>query len=201
VGRGSLFGPVVAAAVILDRERPVRGLEDSKVLSSERREVLSRRIKERAIAISVAAVDSGRIDWMNIYQASRLAMLRAVEGLRPAADCLLSDAMEVDIELPQNAIIDGDARSRSIAAASIIAKVERDHWMSIWDEVFPHYGLAANKGYSTPTHLAALRRFGPTPLHRLSFEPVARATRFAARFPQAQLPLLFPDTPSGAVLD
>jgi ribonuclease HII len=189
VGRGSLFGPVVAAAVILDPERPIRGLQDSKQLDAPSREVLSERIRERAVAFSVAAVDSGRIDFINIYQASRLAMRDAINSLRPGPDYVLIDALRLDVSLPQLPIIGGDARSRSIAAASIVAKVERDRWMRIWDEVYPAYRLASNKGYSAPEHLAALVEHGPTPLHRLSFEPVARATRFAAGFPDAQLSL------------
>jgi len=195
VGRGSLFGPVVAAAVILDPQRPIRGLQDSKLLDAASREVLSTRIRERALAVSVAAVDSGRIDFINIYQASRQAMRDAVNGLSPAADYVLIDALRLDVELPQLPIIDGDARSRSIAAASIVAKVERDRWMQVWDEVYPEYRLGSNKGYSAPEHLAALAKHGPTPLHRLSFEPVARATRFAAEFPDGQL-CLFEDLPA-----
>lgn len=199
VGRGSLFGPVVAAAVILDPERPIRGLQDSKLLDAPSREILSARIRERAVAISVAAVDSGRIDLINIYQASRLAMRDAVNGLCPAADYVLIDALRLDVDLPQLPIIGGDGRSRSIAAASIVAKVERDRWMQLWDQVYPEYGLASNKGYSAPDHLAALAKHGPTPVHRLSFEPVARATRFAARFPDGQLSL-FEDLPADGSL-
>ena len=172
VGRGSLFGCVVAAAVILDPAYRLRGLRDSKLLPAERREVLAERIREHAVAWSVAAVDAGRIDQINIYQASRVAMREAVLQLAPAADHLLVDALKLDCELPQNAIIHGDALSASIAAASILAKVERDRMMCEWDAVFPAYGLASHKGYSTPKHLAALREFGPTPLHRQSFAPV-----------------------------
>jgi ribonuclease HII len=172
VGRGSLFGPVVAAAVILDRAYRVRGLRDSKLLLPERRELLAPRIREHAVAWAVAAVDAARIDQINIYQASRLAMREAVMLLRPAADHLLIDAVRVDCDLPQRAIIHGDALSASIAAASILAKVERDRMMREWDSVFPEYGLASHKGYSTPQHLAALQQFGPTPLHRQSFAPV-----------------------------
>ena len=175
VGRGSLFGPVVAAAVILDPAQRIRGLRDSKLLPAERREELATRIRERAIAWAIAAVDSARIDQINIYHASRLAMLRAVEQLAPAAGYLLVDAMKIDCELPQRAIIHGDALSASIAAASIIAKVERDRMVATWDPVFPIYGLASNKGYSTPRHLAALREHGPSPLHRQSFAPVWNA--------------------------
>ena len=175
VGRGSLFGPVVAAAVILDPAQRIRGLRDSKLLPAERREELAVRIRERAIGWAIAAVDSARIDQINIYHASRLAMLRAVEQLAPAAGYLLVDAMKIDCELPQRAIIHGDALSASIAAASIIAKVERDRMVALWDPVFPIYGLASNKGYSTPRHLCALREHGPSPLHRLSFAPVWNA--------------------------
>jgi len=172
VGRGSLFGCVVAAAVILDPGYRVRGLRDSKLLLPERREVLAERIREHAVAWAVAAVDAARIDQINIYHASRAAMREAVMRLAPAADHLLVDAMRLDCEQAQVAIIHGDALSASIAAASILAKVERDRMMCEWDAVFPAYGLASHKGYSTPKHLAALREFGPTPLHRQSFAPV-----------------------------
>ena len=175
VGRGSLFGPVVAASVILDPAYRIRGLRDSKLLPSERREVLAARIRERAIAWAVAAVAAARIDQINIYQASRVVMREAVLRLPTAADHLLVDAVRLDCDLPQQPIIHGDALSASIAAASILAKVERDRMMCEWDPVFPEYGLASNKGYSTPHHLAALRRYGPTPLHRQSFAPVWNA--------------------------
>ena len=172
VGRGSLFGPVVAAAVILERGYRVRGLRDSKLLLPERREVLAPRIREHAVAWAVAAVDAARIDQINIYQASRVAMREAVMRLAPAADYLLVDAVRLDCEQMQQAIIHGDALSASIAAASILAKVERDRMMCEWDAVFPEYGLASHKGYSTPQHLAALEKYGPTPLHRQSFARV-----------------------------
>jgi len=175
VGRGSLFGPVVAAAVILDPTYRIRGLRDSKLLLAGRREELAMRIREHAIAWSVAAIDSARIDQINIYHASRLAMLHAVQQLAPAANYLLIDALKIDCELPQQPIIHGDALSASIAAASIIAKVERDRMISAWDPVFPVYGLASNKGYCTARHLAALREHGPSPLHRQSFAPVWNA--------------------------
>jgi len=172
VGRGSLFGCVVAAAVILDPAYRVRGLRDSKLLEPERRAVLAVRIREHAIAWAVAAVDAARIDQINIYQASRVAMREAVMRLAITPDHLLIDAVKIDCDVPQDAIIHGDALSASIAAASILAKVERDRMMCEWDTVFPAYGLASHKGYSTPKHLAALREFGPTPLHRQSFAPV-----------------------------
>lgn len=172
VGRGSLFGPVVAAAVILRRDYRIRGLRDSKLLLPERREVLAERIREYAVAWTVAAVDAARIDQINIYQASRVAMREAVLQLQPQPDHLLIDAVRLDCSHPQQAIIHGDALSASIAAASILAKVERDRMMREWDTVFPLYGLASNKGYSTPHHLSALRQHGPSPLHRQSFAPV-----------------------------
>lgn len=175
VGRGSLFGPVVAAAVILDPLYRIRGLRDSKLLPAERREVLAARIREHAVGWSVAAVDAARIDEINIYHASREAMQNAVASLQPAAEHLLVDAMKLHCDLPQHAIIHGDALSASIAAASIIAKVERDRMMAEWDPIFPLYGLRSNKGYSTPKHLAALREHGPCPLHRQSFAPVWNA--------------------------
>jgi ribonuclease HII len=178
VGRGCLFGPVVAGAVILSPDRPIRGLNDSKLLEPERREVLAERIRERAVAWAVAAVDSAAIDAMNIYQASRLAMRRAVELLRPAPDFLLIDAVPLDVALPQRSLIKGDARCHAIAAASIVAKVYRDALMCEWDVIFPGYGFASHKGYSTPEHWKALRELGPTPLHRLSFEPVRACSKF-----------------------
>src|SRR5450755_3762604 len=178
VGRGCLFGPVVAAAVILSPDRPVRGLNDSKLLEPERREVLAERIRERAVAWAVAAVDAATIDAINIYQASRLAMRKAVSQLSPSPDFLLVDAVPIDLPLPQRALIKGDARCHAIAAASIIAKVYRDACMCAWDAVFPAYGLASHKGYSTPEHCKAIERYGVTPLHRLSFEPVRARSLF-----------------------
>ncbi|HLI82713.1 MAG TPA: ribonuclease HII [Bryobacteraceae bacterium] len=188
VGRGSLFGPVFAAAVILSPERPVRGLNDSKLLEPERREVLAARIRERALAWAVAAVDAATIDHVNIYQATRMAMRSAVLQLAPPPDFVLIDAVPLDLAVPQRPIIKGDARCHAIAAASILAKVERDACMRVWDRVFPGYGLASHKGYSTPEHLEAVRDFGPTPLHRLSFEPVRAHSRFPVRYdPQMEL--------------
>ena len=178
VGRGALFGPVFAGAVILSPDRPVRGLNDSKLLEPERREILAGRIRERAVAWAVAAVDAATIDWINIYQASRMAMRLAVARLNPAPDFLLIDAVPLEVLVPQRPLIKGDARCHAIAAASIVAKVHRDECMRVWDRVFPEYGLASHKGYSTPEHLRALERLGPTPLHRLSFEPVRAHSRF-----------------------
>lgn len=194
VGRGSLFGPVVAAAVILDPSYRIRGLRDSKLIPAERREELALRIREHCIAWAIAAVDSARIDQINIYQASRLAMLHAVQKLAPAASCLLVDAVKLDCELPQQPIIHGDALSASIAAASILAKVERDRMISAWDPVFPMYGLASNKGYCTPHHLVALREHGPSPLHRQSFSPV-----WNAPIPQEVLGFMLDETAAEVV--
>ena len=171
-GRGALFGPVFAAAVILDPGKPIRGLDDSKQLAPERREVLADRIRQRARSWAVAAADAFEIDHWNILQASRLAMRRAVERLPGPCDFLLVDAVRVDLPLPQKALIHGDALCFSIAAASILAKTARDAALQAWDAVFPDYGLKDNKGYGTPEHIAALERLGPTSLHRFSFEPV-----------------------------
>jgi ribonuclease HII len=176
VGRGCLFGPVFAAAVILDPLRPIRGLNDSKILEAEEREELAQEIKRRCICWSTGGADVFEIDQINILQASRLAMRRAVEGLSLAPDYLLIDAVTVDLPIEQLPLIDGDARCRAIAAASIVAKVHRDACLTKWHEVFPQYNLASNKGYSTPDHRRALLEYGPTLLHRFSFEPVRAST-------------------------
>ena len=178
VGRGSLFGSVFAAAVILDPERPIKGLRDSKELPAEDRERLAARIRERAVAWAVAAADSAEIDRINIYQATRVAMTRAVLKLRPAPSYLLVDAMTLGLPVPQQSLIKGDARCQAIAAASIIAKVERDACMARWDALYPEYGLKSNKGYSAPVHMRALTEFGPSPHHRFSYDPVVRASLF-----------------------
>ena len=172
VGRGCLFGPVFAAAVILDPLRPIRGLHDSKILEAADRENLAAQIKARCIAWALGGADVYEIDQINIYQASRLAMKRAVEALSVSPDYLLIDAVKIDLPVEQLPLIDGDARCRAIAAASIIAKVHRDACLAQWHEVFPQYNLASNKGYSTPDHKRALRKHGPTLLHRYSFWPV-----------------------------
>lgn len=177
-GRGALFGPVFAAAVVLDPERPIRGLDDSKCLEPERREVLAGRIRERARAWAIGAADAFEIDRVNILEASRLAMQRAVERLAGRSDHLLIDALRIPVPLPQTPLIHGDAISFSIAAASILAKVERDRALCQWAKVFPDYALSQNKGYGTAEHLAALDRLGPTMLHRFSFEPVRNRAPF-----------------------
>ena len=191
-GRGSLFGPVVAGAVILNPRRRIVGLDDSKKLTPERRRELAPRIREHALAWAVAEIDASRIDAWNIYQASRQAMSAAVSQLRPLPDYLLLDAIELDLPIEQKALIHGDARSVSIAAASILAKVERDRLMEEFHEIYPQYGLAQNKGYGTPDHLDALRRHGPTPLHRFSYAPVREARCWASGATQEPLPLQLP---------
>jgi ribonuclease HII len=179
VGRGSLFGAVVAAAVILSPDSPIRGLNDSKQIEPDRREVLAARIRERAAAWSVAAVDAATIDRINIYEASRLAMKTAVQQLAPAADFVLIDAVPLDLPLPQQPLVQGDERCHAIAAASIVAKVYRDQMMREWDKFYPEYGLRNHKGYQSPEHMAAIRTHGPTPMHRFSFEPVRRHALFS----------------------
>jgi ribonuclease HII len=172
VGRGCIFGAVVAAAVVLDPSKPIAGLNDSKQIEPERREALSGMIRQRCLAWSLASVDADVIDRINIYEASRLAMKLALQQLSCRVDYVLVDAMRLAIDLPQLPLIQGDERSHSIAAASIVAKVHRDSTMREWDRVYPQYGLARHKGYQTPEHLTALRDHGPSPLHRFSFEPL-----------------------------
>lgn len=188
-GRGSLFGPVFAAAVILNPKRRIVGLDDSKKLSPDRRAELAPRIREHALAWAVAEVDAQRIDAWNIYQASRQAMAAALQQLAIQPDYLLLDAIQLDVLIEQKSLIKGDARSVSIAAASILAKTHRDARMEEWDAVFPQYGLARHKGYATPDHLEALRRHGPSPYHRYSFAPVRDANCWAAGATQTPLPL------------
>jgi ribonuclease HII len=175
VGRGALFGPVVAAAVILPERMGAlarAGLKDSKQLPREHREKLDRRIRKCALAIAVAEVDAATIDRVNIYQATRIAMLAAVQSLPIAPDHLLIDAMRLDHPCAQTRLFYGDALSLSIAAASIIAKVYRDRLMRELDTAHPGYGLASHKGYGTPEHRRCLRELGPCDLHRRTFAPV-----------------------------
>src|ERR1700689_180814 len=188
-GRGSLFGPVVAGAVVLNPRRRIVGLDDSKKLTPDRRTELAQRIREHALAWAVAEIDASRIDAWNIYQASRQAMVAALSQLDPLPDYLLLDALELDLPIEQKALIHGDARSVSIAAASILAKVERDRLMEEFHEIYPQYGLAQNKGYGTPDHLEALQRHGPSPLHRFSYAPVRQSACWAVGAVQVTLPL------------
>jgi ribonuclease HII len=176
VGRGALFGPVVAAAVILPPDSRIRGLRDSKQLLPADRERLAIIVRKKAIAIAIEEVCVEVIDRVNIYQATRIAMTAAVTRLFPAADHLLIDAMRLDFSCAQTSIIYGDSLSISIAAASVVAKVYRDRRMCELDREYPGYGLASHKGYGTPQHLDALQRLGPCPLHRRTFRPVMQTS-------------------------
>ncbi|MCR2804992.1 ribonuclease HII [Paenibacillus soyae] len=170
VGRGCLFGDVVAGAVILPPGIVIEGINDSKKLSEKKREQLYDVISREAVAWSVANVDAATVDQINIKQASRLAMKLAVEGLAVPADYLLVDAEKVDLALPQQAIIKGDATSQSIAAASIMAKVTRDRLcLGEWEVRYPEYGIAIHKGYATKLHRERLLEYGASPLHRRTF--------------------------------
>jgi ribonuclease HII len=173
-GRGPLAGPVVVAAVILNKRRRINGLDDSKKLTAAKREKLYARIVERAVAYSVVVIDREEIDRINIFQATMVGMTRALLGLMPAATEALIDGNQLpkNLPCPARAIIGGDALEPSISAASILAKVSRDRLMVAMDAQFPGYGFADHKGYSTPSHLAALQRLGPCAEHRRSFEPV-----------------------------
>lgn len=174
VGRGPLAGPVVSAAVILPKDCVILGLNDSKQVSEKNREALVIEIKEKAVAIGIGMVEPKEIDQINIYQASKKAMIEAVRSLAVEPDYLLIDAMHLPIEKPQEKIIKGDARSVSIAAASIIAKVYRDELMATYDQTYPGYGFSKNAGYGTKEHLQGLEKQGITPIHRLSFSPVSK---------------------------
>ena len=180
-GRGPLAGPVVAAAVILDDERPIDGLRDSKLLTEARRVELAKAVRRRARAFAVGLAEPAEIDGVNILQASLLAMERAVLRLGLKPDLLRVDGRQVPrfdgVEQPFLAepVVRGDQLVPAISAASILAKVCRDRLMRRWHRRYPHYGFDSNKGYPTPRHLAALSRFGPCPIHRQSFAPVRRA--------------------------
>ncbi|MBQ6354422.1 MAG: ribonuclease HII [Lachnospiraceae bacterium] len=170
VGRGPLAGPVVAAAVILPSDYEITGLNDSKKLSEKRREAMDEIIRREAVSFGIGLISQDRIDEINILQATYEAMRLALEQLSPAPDMILADAVTIPgIETRQLPIIKGDAKSASIAAASIIAKVYRDHLMIEYDSLYPEDGFARNKGYGTKEHINALKEFGPTPLHRKSF--------------------------------
>ena len=175
VGRGPMFGPVVAAAVILAPKCRIEGLDDSKKLSEKRRNELDIEIREQAVAWAIAAVDVETIDRINIRKASLLAMRTAVSQLALMPDYLLIDGCDtIDWPCPQQAVIHGDATSFSIAAASILAKVYRDRLLVELDAQYPGYGLASHKGYCSAEHREALVRLGPTPLHRKNWSPVAQ---------------------------
>lgn len=178
-GRGALLGPLHAAAVMLDPARPIRGLDDSKKLTPAERETLAAVIRSRALAFAVVSVSAAEVDTLNVYQASRRAMLAALSALAPPPDFVLTDAMRltgwgdrVEFSVPYRALVHGDARSVSIAAASILAKTERDAQLVELGRRYPQYHLARNKGYGTPDHLESLARHGPCPEHRRTFQPV-----------------------------
>ena len=177
-GRGSWAGPVVVGAVILPLEHSdliaaLDGVNDSKKLSAKKRESLLPLIRANALAVATGRAEPAEIDDIGIAPATRLAMMRALQSLSPAADCLLLDAFPLpESQLPQKAIIHGDALCLSIAAASIVAKVTRDTWMATLDAKFPGYGFARHKGYGTAAHRQALERLGPTPWHRMSWAPM-----------------------------
>jgi ribonuclease HII len=175
VGRGPMFGPVVAAAVILAPKCRLEGLNDSKKLSEKKRNQLDVEIRANAVAWAIAAIDVEIIDRINIRNASLLAMKRAVEQLALTPDYLLIDGVDtIDFACPQQSIIQGDGTSFSIAAASVLAKVYRDRLIVELDSKYPGYGLASHKGYCSAEHMAALARLGPTPLHRKNWSPVAQ---------------------------
>ena len=174
-GRGPLAGPVVAAAVILDDQRPIAGLADSKKLSPARREALFDEIRAHALCFSIAEASVEEIDRLNILQATLLAMRRAVQGLRLKPVMVLVDGNRLPVlDVPAEAIVKGDARVQAISAASILAKVHRDRWCAQLHERYPQYGFAGHKGYGTAAHMAALRTHGACPEHRRTFAPVAQ---------------------------
>jgi ribonuclease HII len=172
-GRGPLAGPVVAAAVVLDEQRPIAGLNDSKKLSAKKREQLFDEIRAKALCFCIAEASVQEIDSLNILQATLLAMQRAVQGLRLKPSKVLVDGNRLPVlDVRAEAIVQGDAKVPAISAASILAKVHRDRMCEGWHERYPDYGFAQHKGYGTAEHLQALQRLGPTPWHRLSFAPV-----------------------------
>ena len=172
VGRGPLAGPVVAAAVILPKACKIPGLNDSKKIPKSKHKEIYEAVLQNAIAIGIGVKDNHVIDQVNIYEATKLAMMEAIGQLEPQPQHLLIDAMKLDLPIPQTSIIKGDANSLSIAAASIVAKVTRDQMMEEFDREYPGYDFAQNAGYGTAKHLAGLDKLGVTPIHRRSFEPV-----------------------------
>lgn len=172
VGRGPLAGPVVAAAVILPKACKIPGLNDSKKIPKSKHKEIYEAVLQNAIAIGIGIKDNQVIDQVNIYEATKLAMMEAIGQLEPQPQHLLIDAMRLDLPIPQTSIIKGDANSLSIAAASIVAKVTRDQMMEEFDKEYPGYDFAQNAGYGTAKHLAGLDKLGVTPIHRRSFEPI-----------------------------
>lgn len=172
VGRGPLAGPVVAAAVILPKGCKISGLNDSKKIPKSKHKEIYEAVLEHAIAIGIGVKDNHVVDQVNIYEATKLAMIEAIGQLNPQPRHLLIDAMKLDLPISQTSIIKGDANSLSIAAASIVAKVTRDQMMETYDQEYPGYDFAQNAGYGTAKHLAGLQKLGITPIHRRSFEPI-----------------------------
>ena len=172
VGRGPLAGPVVAAAVILPKACKIPGLNDSKKIPKSKHKEIYEAVLQNAVAIGIGIKDNQVIDQVNIYEATKLAMMESIGQLEPQPQHLLIDAMKLDLPIPQTSIIKGDANSLSIAAASIVAKVTRDQMMEEFDREYPGYDFAQNAGYGTAKHLAGLDKLGVTPIHRRSFEPI-----------------------------
>ncbi len=182
-GVGPMAGPVVAAAVIFAPETFIKGVHDSKQLSPDQRAELAPLIRERALAVGLGVADVAEIDRINIYQASLMASLRAIESLGRIPDHVLVDGRRIKpLTLPQTAIVGGDRKSFCIAAASIVAKVERDRMMTTYEDRYPGYGFAQHKGYCTASHLEAVERLGPSPIHRTSFAPVIAAAQLKLAF-------------------
>lgn len=173
VGRGPLAGPVVTAAVIIDHNFDLLEVNDSKKLSPEKRLQLYPKILSEAVSVGIGVKSAAVIDQINIYEADRQAMAQAVKALDVKPDALLVDAMNVPIDIPQIELIKGDTKSNSIAAASIVAKVFRDKLMDDYDKIYPQYGFPRNAGYGTKEHVEALKKYGPTPIHRKTFAPVS----------------------------
>lgn len=176
VGRGPLAGPVVAAAVILPKNCKIPGLNDSKKIPKSKHQAIYQAVLGQALSIGIGVKDNRVIDQVNIYEATKLAMLEAIQELDPQPQHLLIDAMKLDLPISQTSIIKGDANSLSIAAASIVAKVTRDQMMTAYDQEYPGYDFAQNAGYGTTKHLEGLEKQGVTPIHRRSFEPIKSIT-------------------------
>ena len=178
VGRGPLAGPVVAAAVILPENCKIPGLNDSKKIPKSKHQAIYQAVLDQALSVGIGVKDNQVIDQVNIYEATKLAMLEAIQELDQQPQHLLIDAMKLDLPISQTSIIKGDANSLSIAAASIVAKVTRDQMMAAYDQEYPGYDFGQNAGYGTTKHLEGLEKYGVTPIHRRSFEPIKLMTNF-----------------------
>lgn len=178
VGRGPLAGPVVAAAVILPENCKIPGLNDSKKIPKSKHQAIYQAVLDQALSVGIGVKDNQVIDQVNIYEATKLAMLEAIQELDQQPQHLLIDAMKLDLPISQTSIIKGDANSLSIAAASVVAKVTRDQMMAAYDQEYPGYDFGQNAGYGTSKHLEGLEKYGVTPIHRRSFEPIKSMTNF-----------------------